>query len=92
MFDITTTRSAALETHPPTIVSGGLGVLLLAGALLAGYEMAEGKKSSRLHMLIFPLILVTAVFVILDIEFPRVGLVRSPAEVFRRECHRFLLR
>ena len=43
MFDITTTRAAALETHPPTIIFGGLAVLMLAGALLVGYGMGEGK-------------------------------------------------
>jgi hypothetical protein len=76
MFDITTTRAAALETHPPTIVFGGLMVLMLASALLAGYGMGEGKRPSRFHMVLFPLVLATAVFVIIDIEFPRTGFVR----------------
>jgi hypothetical protein len=76
MFDITTTRAAASQRHPPSVVFVGLGVLMLASALLAGYEMAEGKRPSRFHMTIFPLILVTAVFIIIDIEFPRRGFVR----------------
>lgn len=76
MFDITTTRLAALETHPPTVVFRGLGLLMLASALLAGYGMADGKKPSRFHMLLFPLILATAVYVIVDIEYPRTGLIR----------------
>lgn len=76
MFDVTTTRLAALETHPPTVVFVGLTLLMLASARLAGYGMAEAKKPSRFHMLIFPLILATAVFVIVDFEFPRIGLVR----------------
>jgi hypothetical protein len=76
MFDITTTRAAALETHPPTVVFVGLAVLMLAGAFLAGYEMSEGKRPSRFHMLIYPLVLTMTVIVIIDIEFPRVGFVR----------------
>lgn len=76
MFDMATTRSAALETHPPTIVFSGLAVLMLASALLAGYGMGEGKRPSRFHMLLFSLVLATAVFVIIDIEFPRTGFVR----------------
>lgn len=76
MIDITTTRYVALETHPPAVIFWGLGILLLIGALLAGYEMAEAKRPSRVHMLIFPLILTTAVFVIVDMEYPRMGLIR----------------
>jgi hypothetical protein len=76
MFDITTTRAAALETHPPTIVYVGLAILMLASALLAGYGMAEGKRPSRFHMILYPLVLATAVLVIIDIEFPRTGFVR----------------
>jgi hypothetical protein len=51
MFDITTTRLAAMETHPPKVIFGGLVVLMLAGALLIGYGMAEGKNPSRFHVL-----------------------------------------
>jgi hypothetical protein len=76
MFDITTTRQAALETHPPTIVYVGLAILMLASALLAGYGMAEGKRPSRFHMLLFALVLATAAFVIIDIELPRTGFIR----------------
>jgi hypothetical protein len=76
MFDITTTRLAALETHPPRVIFVGLVVLMLAGALLTGYGMADGKKPSKFHVLVFPLILTTAMFVIVDIEYPRIGLVR----------------
>lgn len=76
MIDITTTRAVALETHPPTVIYWALGVLVLAGALLAGYGMAEAKTRSWLHMLIYSTILVLAVYVILDLEYPRVGWVR----------------
>lgn len=44
MFDVTTTRLAALETHPPTVVFVGLTLLMLASARLAGYGMAEAKR------------------------------------------------
>ncbi|MBZ5615263.1 MAG: DUF4239 domain-containing protein [Acidobacteriia bacterium] len=76
MIDLTTTRAVALETHPPTVIFWALGVLVLAGALLAGYGMAEAKTRSWLHMLIYSTILALAVYVILDLEYPRVGWVR----------------
>jgi len=76
MIDITTTRAVALEMHPPTVVFWGLAVLVLASAVLAGYGMADARARSWLHMLIYSAILATAVYVILDLEYPRVGLIR----------------
>jgi hypothetical protein len=79
MIDITTTRAVALEMHPPAVVFWGLGVLVIASALLAGYGLGEATTRSWLHMIIFSAILAMAVYVILDLEFPRVGLIRIDA-------------
>jgi hypothetical protein len=46
MIDITTTRVAALQLHPPLIIFGMLSLVALFSALLAGYGMA-GAKSRR---------------------------------------------
>ena len=45
-------------------------------ARAAGFGMAGGKSRSWAHMLGFALIMSFAVYVILDLEFPRVGLIR----------------
>jgi hypothetical protein len=79
MIDLTTTRAVALEMHPPTVIFWGLGVLVLASALLAGYGMAEARTRSWLHMLIYSAMLSVVVYVILDLEYPRVGLIRIDA-------------
>jgi hypothetical protein len=79
MIDITTTRTMALQMHPPTVVFVMLFGLALAASLLAGYGMTGSKIRSRFHMLGFALVMATAVFVILDIEYPRLGLVRVDA-------------
>jgi hypothetical protein len=79
MIDIATTRAVALEMHPPIVVFWGLGVLVLASSLLAGYGMAEAKTRGVLHMLVYSAILAIAVYVILDMEYPRVGLIRIDA-------------
>ena len=76
MIDITTTRTAALRMHPPATVFGILGVISLACALFAGYEMGGSAASSRLHVIGFAVILTFTVYVILDFEFPRFGLIR----------------
>lgn len=79
MFDITTTRTTATRLHPPTIIFIMLCGLALASALLAGYSMAGGKSRSWLHIIGFAAITAAAVYVIIDIEFPRVGLIRVDA-------------
>jgi hypothetical protein len=79
MIDITTTRAVAAQIHPPGVIYVMLVVLALGGALLAGYGMAGGKTRSVLHMLAFASLTVVAVYVILDIEYPRLGLIRVDA-------------
>jgi len=79
MFDIASTRTAAAQIHPPTIIFVMLGVLSLMSALLAGYAMAGGKSRSWIHVIGFALILAGTVYVILDLEFPRLGFIRVDA-------------
>jgi len=79
MIDITTTRTMATHLHPPRIVFVMLFAMALAASLMAGYGMTGSALRSRLHMLGFALVMAVAVFVILDIEYPRLGLVRVDA-------------
>jgi hypothetical protein len=79
MIDITTTRTVALETHPPMVIFAMLGFLTLACSVLAGYGMAGARSRSVLHFVGFAAILTLTVYVILDYEFPRVGLIRLDA-------------
>lgn len=76
MIDITTTRTAATFTHPPVVVFGMLGGLALVCALFAGHGMGVSPHRSWLHMIIFAAVIALTVFVILDLEYPRLGLVR----------------
>lgn len=79
MIDITTTRTMALQVHPPRIIYDLLFLLGLLCALLAGYRMAIGEHRSWLHILSFAVITVIIVYVILDVEYPRAGLFRIEA-------------
>ena len=76
MIDITTTRKMALQMHPPRIIYALLFGLGLICSLLAGYRMASGQHRSWLHILAFTVITVIVVYVVLDIEYPRMGLIR----------------
>lgn len=79
MIDITTTRTMALQQHPPRIIYALLFGLGLICSLLAGYRMAVGQQRSWLHILGFSLITVIVIYVFLDIEYPRTGLIRLEA-------------
>jgi hypothetical protein len=76
MFDISTVRTMSLQIHPPTIVYGLLFGLALMCALLAGYRMASTRYRSWLHILGFTVITVVVVYVILDLDYLREGLIR----------------
>ena len=79
MIDITTTRTMATKIHPPIVIFGMLGAVALASALLAGYGMAGSKTRSRIHTVGFAAVLAVAVYVIVDLEYPRLGLIRVDA-------------
>lgn len=76
MIDITTTRTMSAKIHPPIIIFVMLFAVSLASALLAGYGMSDGRSRNWLHILVFGGVLTMAVYVTLDIEFPRLGLIR----------------
>lgn len=79
MIDITTTRTMSGQIHPPVVVFAMLFGLALTAALLAGYGMAAGRVRSWIHMIGFAAVLAGAVYVIIDIEYPRLGLIRVDA-------------
>jgi hypothetical protein len=79
MLDLTTTRTLATRMHPPTIIFGMRFGLALASALLAGYGMAGTPSHRWLHMLAFAAVIAAVVYVILDLEYPRLGLIRFQA-------------
>ncbi len=79
MIDITTTRRVAMEMHPPSVVFYGLGLLVMATSLLAGYGMAASKRRGWMHMVVYALIMSATLYVILDLEYPRFGLIRVDA-------------
>ena len=79
MIDISTTRTMALQLHPPRGVYALLFGLGLICSLLAGYRMAIGQYRSWLHIFGFTVITVIVVYVILDVEYPRSGLIRLEA-------------
>ncbi len=79
MFDIANTRRAAMLMHQPPIVFGMLIAVALCGAVLAGHSLATGRARSWIHILAFAAVTALTVYVILDLEYPRFGLIRVDA-------------
>jgi hypothetical protein len=79
MIDTTTTRTLATHIHPPLIIFVMLCGLALLSSLLAGYGMAGGKSRHWLHMLGFAAVIAVSVYIIVDLEFPRLGFIQVEA-------------
>jgi hypothetical protein len=79
MFDITTTRTMAGMAHPPRVIYWLLFLLGLLCAGIAGHGMASATPRAWMHILGFALIMSLCSFVIIDIEYPRVGFFRLDA-------------
>ena len=76
MIDITTTRYMATRNHPPVAVFILLGGLSLAASLLVGYAVAGNKTRSWLPPMAFAAVVSLSIYLILELEFPRIGLVQ----------------
>jgi hypothetical protein len=76
MFDAATTRTMAIQMHPPAVVFVMLGGVALLSALLAGYGMGAFSGRPIVHMLIYAGTLALAIYVILELEFPQAGWVK----------------
>ncbi len=76
MIDIANERLQATRTHPPTIVYILLFALALASAFLVGQDMSVNEKRPLFYMVVFCVTISAITYVILDLENPRLGLVR----------------
>ncbi len=80
MFDIASTRIATTAIHPPGVIFALLVIVALLCSLLAGYGMAGGRDvRDWVHILGFAVALTVTVYVILDLEYPRLGFIRVDA-------------
>lgn len=76
MFEAADLRRGANERHPPQAIYIMLFGLALGASLLAGFSMAAAKSQSLVHMAIFATALAVTLYIVTDIEFPRMGAIR----------------
>lgn len=79
MIDTTTTRTFWGRTHSPVLIYALLVGLGLLGSILAGNAMSANKRRPLLHMIGFAAAIAITVYVTLDLDFPRVGLIQMQA-------------
>ena len=79
MIDITTVRTVALHTRMPTAILALLLIAALCSAMTAGYAMAKRGHRSILHVLLYATSIAMTIYVVLDLEHPRRGLIRLDA-------------
>ena len=76
MNDVAAARTLALLTHhPPAILTLLAGLSLLTG-LFAGYSSVPGKTRNWMHIGGLALILSLSLYIIIDLDYPRAGLIR----------------
>ena len=76
MIDIVTTRSVAIMAHPPLLIYAALALISIACGGMIGYRASVSEHSSRFYEFAFALVMSFTLYLILDIEYPRFGLVR----------------
>jgi hypothetical protein len=76
MIDVTTARTIAMYTQLPRLIFVLLSAVALISGLLAGYAMAKRRSRSSLHMILYAAVIAVTVYAVLDLEYPRFGLIR----------------
>ncbi|MDF0673609.1 MAG: hypothetical protein P0120_04605 [Nitrospira sp.] len=77
MIDVTTSRAAAAMTHTPKLIMAMLVLLSLVCALLAGYVIAGSHtRQVGLHLLAFALVMTATIYLVIDLDYPRYGIIR----------------
>lgn len=79
MFSAIEDERLARRIHPPFVIFGTLGLTALAATLLAGFAVARNPKRDWVHRVGVALTIALALYVILELEYPRLGLVRVDA-------------
>jgi len=81
MIDITTVRTVASLTHLPLAVFALLALTVMASSALVGYSESAYGAWDWTSVISFALVIGTAMYVILDYEYPRIGRIRvDPAD------------
>jgi len=74
MKDVATKKTIAKQTHSSAVVFALLAAAALLSGLVAGFGMARGRRN-WLSVVVYALIVTVTLYVMLDMEYPRNGLI-----------------
>ncbi|MES2641971.1 MAG: hypothetical protein V4850_20950 [Myxococcota bacterium] len=77
MGNVAAKRTLAVRTHLISPAFGFMFLLALVGAMLVGVTTAAGEARNWPYRLVFVIVVSTAIHVVIDMEFPRTGIVRT---------------
>lgn len=75
MFEVTKTRYAYALINPPLILPFFLICIALLSSLLAGYKISGRSKGRFLFAVSYSTVVATTIYIIIDMEYPRYGLI-----------------
>lgn len=79
LFGVVEKERLSRRLHPPLVIWGMLGIMALMAALLAGYGLANGRTRNWIYMIGLTASVSAAIYVIIELEYPRIGLFRVTA-------------
>ncbi len=75
MFTSAHTGFYLTQIHPPRIVFALLISIAVLGSFLVGYNSAGNKQKTPIHSLFYILLIALTIYIIVNIEYPRIGFV-----------------
>lgn len=84
MFDAVDRERAARRMDPPRVIFMMLGLMALAAALFGGYALSISPTRNWMYIIGVAATISFAVYVILELEYPRLGLVQVDAAELTR--------
>lgn len=79
LFDIANLRISIMQIHPPLSIFALLVGLAIMSTFLAGYATASVQNNYSVHILGYVVICALTIYVIIDLEMPRIGLINVNA-------------
>lgn len=65
------------KMHAPSIIFYLMLGLAALGGFMIGYDSAENKQNQRIHISSYVILTAATIFIILNLEFPRVGFIHT---------------
>jgi len=76
LFAVAENERLARRMHPPRVIFVMLAIAAFASALLAGYGLANKSAHNRTYTIGIAATVAVAIYVIIELEYPRLGLIR----------------